>query len=99
MKNHLGKKRLGLLVRQTQKFSIKQIAVAASVFSLMVTSGFFLYFNFSQSTEVRAAVAGDFRSMATGNWNSVSTWERFNGSAWVPATLAPISTDGTINIQ
>ncbi|MBL7771285.1 MAG: hypothetical protein JNM95_00335 [Chitinophagaceae bacterium] len=29
-----------------------------------------------------AQLAGDFRSAATGSWNSATTWERYNGSAW-----------------
>lgn len=32
---------------------------------------------------------GDYRSVATGNWSSVSTWQRYNGSAWVAATDYP----------
>src|SRR5438128_1062481 len=47
---------------------------------------------FSQST-------GDFRSKATGNWNSTNTWERWNSSAWVTPTTTPTSTDGAITIQ
>jgi hypothetical protein len=29
-----------------------------------------------------AQVAGDFRSRANTNWNTTTTWERYNGSAW-----------------
>ncbi len=29
-------------------------------------------------------VAGDYRSLATGNWNANTTWEKFNGSVWNP---------------
>jgi len=42
---------------------------------------------------------GDFRSFATGNWNNVNTWERFNGTIWVnPAPNAPTNADGVTTI-
>lgn len=45
-------------------------------------------------------VTGDFRSFATGDWNNVNTWERFNGLAWVnPAPSTPTSADGVITIS
>ena len=35
-------------------------------------------------------VGGDFRSHASGNWTNDSTWEQYNGSAWVwPAPALP----------
>lgn len=48
-----------------------------------------------------AQVTGDFRSLQTGNWNSASTWQVYNGSAWVAASQFPGQTDGnyTVNIQ
>lgn len=50
-------------------------------------------FCLSQST-------GDFRSFATGDWNNVNTWERFNGTIWVnPAPTTPTSADGIITIM
>jgi hypothetical protein len=41
-----------------------------------------------------------FRTKASGNWNSVSTWESsINGSTnWISATLTPTSTANTITI-
>ncbi len=41
-----------------------------------------------------------FRSKATGNWNDVNTWERYDGSTWVhPAPYIPRYADGVITIQ
>jgi len=45
-----------------------------------------------------AQTNGDYRSFATGNWTSGSTWERFDGITWV-ATGAPTSSDGIITIR
>ena len=38
---------------------------------------------------VMAQVAGDYRSKAIGNWGSSSTWQIYNGIAWVNATSYP----------
>lgn len=35
---------------------------------------------------------GDYRSVQSGNWNATSTWERFDGTAWIDATTTPGST-------
>lgn len=32
---------------------------------------------------------GDFQSAASGNWNSIGTWNTWNGSAWVAASSTP----------
>lgn len=43
---------------------------------------------------------GDFRSFASGDWNNVNTWERFNGTIWVnPAPTTPTSADGIITLM
>src|SRR5262245_34720638 len=39
----------------------------------------------------QAQTAGDFRSIASGNWNSTAVWERYNGSSWV-STVFPTNT-------
>jgi hypothetical protein len=43
----------------------------------------------STSAMALSAVAGDYRSSATGNWSSSGTWETYNGSAWVAASTSP----------
>ena len=40
-----------------------------------------------------AQVAGDYRTKATGNWTTISIWERFNGTAWVAALSLPAQTN------
>ena len=41
-----------------------------------------------------------FRSIASGNWNSTSTWEMsLNNSTWIPATLTPDATSNLITVR
>lgn len=52
------------------------------------------------STEVYSQSAGDYRSnVLLGNWSDATSWQRFNGSAWVAAPTPPSSSDGVITIQ
>ena len=41
----------------------------------------------------------DYRSAATGTWQTTSTWERYSGSTWDPAVAAPDSNAGLITVQ
>ena len=41
----------------------------------------------------------DYRSAGSGNWNNASTWETYNGCAWVPAVTAPSFTNNNITIR
>ena len=52
------------------------------------------------SIPVVAQVIGDYRSRASGNWGSSSTWQIYNGIAWVNATSYPgqNSNVGTVTI-
>ena len=43
-------------------------------------------------------VLNDYRSIATGNWTTLTTWQRFNGTSWVAATNYPGQVAGTINV-
>lgn len=36
-------------------------------------------------------VTGDYRSLATGNWDAIGTWEAYDGAAWAAATVKPAS--------
>jgi hypothetical protein len=47
----------------------------------------------------RAQTTDDFQTHQTGNWNSTTTWERWNGSAWItPAPSTPTNANGVITI-
>src|SRR5437870_4641554 len=53
---------------------------------------------FSLTTSAQPPAAGDYRSAATGDWTDPAIWETYNGTAWIPASAAPSSTDGVITI-
>lgn len=45
-----------------------------------------------------AQVAGDYRSVANGNWGTAATWETYDGESWVPAAAAPPAVPPYANI-
>ncbi|MBE0540497.1 MAG: DUF4082 domain-containing protein [Verrucomicrobia bacterium] len=44
---------------------------------------------------------GDYRSAGSGNWDTLSTWQRWNGSTWAEPTVGqrPTSSSGAITIR
>lgn len=70
---------------------------------LITLFNIFLLFFFI-SPEIISQTVGDFQSAANGNWSSVSTWQVWNGSSWVPASNAPsgsenITVDDTVVVD
>ena len=86
------------LVNRASIRGIQRYFVVSIPLSVLIL-GLFLYFNFSNPKQAYAAVSGDYRSIATGNWGSTSTWETYNGSSWVAAGVTPGSTNNVITIQ
>ena len=41
------------------------------------------------STTLVAQSTGDYRSVGSGDWTTVSNWEYYNGTSWVAATQYP----------
>ena len=41
---------------------------------------------------------GDFRSIASGDWNDSTKWQTYNGTNWVAATQYPGQTSGTYTV-
>lgn len=58
-------------------------------------------FIFLAATVIRCfgQTAGDYRSVNSGNWATLSTWETYNGTAWVAPATVPNNTSGVITIQ
>ncbi len=88
--------RTGLKVRT--KLSTRILVVAAFLF-ILISSGLIVFINLTNSREAHAAISGDYRSAASGNWSSTSTWETYNGTSWIAAVATPTSADGNITIQ
>jgi hypothetical protein len=98
-KNMSGK-RSRMEVRSRVKLTAKTLRVFIASFVILIAAGTLIFINLSDRRSAYAAVlSGDYRSVASGNWNSTSTWEKYNGSAWVAAVTTPTSSDGAITIQ
>ncbi|MEO8771139.1 MAG: hypothetical protein ABI402_13665, partial [Ferruginibacter sp.] len=48
---------------------------------------------------VHAQAVGDYRTSAAGTWENALNWQRYNGTAWVGATVSPSFVDGVITVQ
>ena len=46
-----------------------------------------------------AQVTGQYRTKATGDWTSLSTWERYNGTTWATPVHTPNYLDGITTIR
>jgi hypothetical protein len=51
------------------------------------------------ATTANAQTAGDFRTAASGDWNSTSTWERFNGTIWQAGFYPTNQNAGVVTIR
>ncbi len=88
-----------MILRPVAKTTIrlKRIAQAATL-SLAMIAVLVIYFNLQQPNQALANATGDYRSKTSGNWNAIGSWERYNGSSWVNATVTPNNTNGVITI-
>src|SRR4051812_21446292 len=84
--------------RPRLRIRTKMAMISTGALSIMVALALLSYFQISNVNNVRAAVSGDYRTKASGDWSSTSTWEKYNGTAWVAATSTPASSDGTIEV-
>ena len=66
------------------------------LFFLLVAalSGFITSPAFSQTL-----TTGDFRTRQAGTWNTLATWETYNGTVWVNATVIPGTGAAPLNIS
>jgi hypothetical protein len=55
--------------------------------------------NIVVNKNVPLGIVGEYRSVSNGLWSAPSTWQVFDGSAFVAATNAPSSVDETITIR
>ena len=86
-------------VRQRLRILARRKLILASVVLSVVTGSVFFIHQLTRTETARAAAAGDYRSAGSGNWSTLSTWETYDGSSWIPAVAAPTSANGVITIQ
>ncbi len=65
------------LINYTQKKLFKKSTFAKT--SLIIIALFLSFTTFAQSV-------GDYRSATTGNWATLATWQRYNGTSWLTPT-------------
>lgn len=85
-----------MTTRMSQRQRLMLVGGAISTLIIMLIV---LFYNSMKTTPGKAAVTDDYRSKTSGNWNSAATWERYNGTTWVNAALAPSSANNIITIQ
>jgi|GEM_PF-6587983 len=68
-------------------------------FYMQCLKTFFFMSAFIPLTVLSQPGAGDYRSNISGDWNAISTWEKFNGIVWMSAVTPPSSGDGVITIS
>ncbi|MCL6261737.1 hypothetical protein M3O96_21765, partial [Aquiflexum sp. TKW24L] len=47
----------------------------------------------------QSQVLNSYRTIQSGDWNSVATWQRFDGNNWIAAAGVPSSADENITIR
>ncbi len=65
-----------------------KIAVGAAVSGLTIFL-LVIYFNFFDVKDSKAFSSGDYRSVASGNWEDATVWEVYDGKEWNPALEPP----------
>ena len=76
----------------------RRIALFLTLSTIVAIAGILITLNLAPVKMAYGAVSGDYRTKASGAWNSATTWETYNGSAWVATATPPTSTNGKINI-
>lgn len=86
---------------QKQRTTLRRVLILTSSLILFLFIGLVILINVTDSRNAIAAGPsnGDYRTAGSGNWNSVSTWQKYNNGAWNAATIAPVNTDKLITIE
>jgi hypothetical protein len=85
--------------RQRGLLSVKaRMVIGASVFAFAALM-LLIVFNVGDVKETRAFSSGDYRTVASGEWNQVDSWEVFDGENWSSAAMPPSASTNTIVIK
>ncbi len=82
--------------RQRTYLTTRIVIVATATVSALSVFMLFIYFNFSEIKDTKAFSSGDYRVVASGNWDDTNVWEIFDGENWNSASEPP--GDGVRNI-
>jgi hypothetical protein len=93
-----GNKRTGININPRASMRITRKVLIAT-FLLSIAIGAIMVINSLFHKEAKAAVAGDYRTVANGMWTTANIWQLFDGTNWVAASVAPTSANGTITIR
>lgn len=85
----------GLTSGTTYYFAVYEYNVGTGASHNYLTSSFA---NDTKATNSASNATDSFRTAATGNWNSTSTWESKTNGSWMAATLTPDSSAAGIAI-
>src|SRR5436190_1103682 len=91
--NHRSKIKIRLRMKLRRPF------IQASAVSMLVICSMVFYFQFIKIEKVHSVSNGDYRSKATGNWGTTTTWEVYSSGSWIAASATPTNADGSIVIQ
>lgn len=92
-------------LRLRQYHSVKTSLKTNFVFKIILPLGictfiafyFLTRLNLLNPKQAHAAILGDYQSLASGNWGTAGTWQRYNGTAWVDNVLINRGTITEIN--
>lgn len=62
-----------------------------------ITLTLLVFYTFSLN--ISAQSVGDYRSIQSGDWSNVNTWQIYSNSGWINASSSPSNSDGVITIQ
>ncbi|HKR05310.1 MAG TPA: T9SS type A sorting domain-containing protein [Bacteroidia bacterium] len=85
--------------RQKTTTSFKTKLIIGTSCCLLMAAGIFVSINISNVNETMAAIQGDYRSQANGNWEEAFVWEMYDGKKWQPATAPPVNIEKRIFIK
>jgi hypothetical protein len=94
-----GKSKLIISGLQSQRLALKRVVWITSVNVILFSMSLALLIYFSDQENIVASENGDFKTRASGNWNSIATWSVYNGSAWENARSLPSNSTGLTTIS
>ncbi len=77
----------------------QRVYFTSLIFFIAAASLFLVLFMGNNKSLSSAPVSGDYQAIASGDWNTLGIWQKYNGSAWIAATTVPVQADKVITIK